>query len=59
LPSAPTDIDNDGFPDILAGGNFYGVSTYQGRYDANYGLVLKNKGKKADNTGPVFGAFTL
>ncbi|GAB3913999.1 VCBS repeat-containing protein [Larkinella knui] len=44
------DVDNDGFPDVLAGGNFYGVSTYQGRYDANYGLVLKNRGKQADNT---------
>ncbi|MGV3557160.1 VCBS repeat-containing protein [Larkinella arboricola] len=43
------DIDNDGFPDVLAGGNFYGVSTYQGRYDANYGLVLKNRGHKTDN----------
>ncbi|MFD1143837.1 VCBS repeat-containing protein [Larkinella insperata] len=43
------DIDNDGFPDVLAGGNFYGVSTYQGRYDANYGLVLKNRGGKTDN----------
>lgn len=43
------DIDGDGFPDLLAGGNFYGVSTYQGRYDANYGLVLKNKGKQATN----------
>ncbi|GAB3266561.1 VCBS repeat-containing protein [Larkinella harenae] len=43
------DIDNDGFPDVLAGGNFFGVSTYQGRYDANYGLVLQNQGKKADN----------
>ncbi|RRB04596.1 VCBS repeat-containing protein [Larkinella rosea] len=44
------DIDNDGFPDVLAGGNFYGVSTYQGRYDANYGLILKNKGKSATNS---------
>ncbi|MFC5409938.1 VCBS repeat-containing protein [Larkinella bovis] len=44
------DIDNDGFPDVLAGGNFYGVSTYQGRYDANYGLVLKNRGKSASHS---------
>ncbi|GAB3932532.1 VCBS repeat-containing protein [Larkinella terrae] len=44
------DIDNDGFPDVLAGGNFYGVSTYQGRYDANYGLFLKNNGRKAANS---------
>lgn len=39
------DIDKDGDLDVLGGGNFYGVSTYQGRYDANYGLVLRNDGK--------------
>ena len=39
------DIDHDGDLDVLGGGNFYGVSTYQGRYDANYGLVLRNDGK--------------
>ncbi|GAB3033785.1 VCBS repeat-containing protein [Spirosoma pulveris] len=39
------DIDRDGDLDILGGGNFYGVSTYQGRYDAGYGLVLRNDGK--------------
>jgi enediyne biosynthesis protein E4 len=35
------DIDNDQKPEILLGGNLYGVSTYQGRYDASYGLILK------------------
>ena len=39
------DIDHDGDLDVLGGGNFYGVSTYQGRYDASYGLVLRNTGK--------------
>ncbi|GAB3891137.1 VCBS repeat-containing protein [Spirosoma agri] len=39
------DIDHDGDLDVLGGGNFYNVSTYQGRYDASYGLVLKNDGK--------------
>ncbi|MVM29680.1 RNA-binding protein [Spirosoma sp. HMF4905] len=39
------DIDHDGDLDVLGGGNFYGVSTYQGRYDASYGLVLRNDGK--------------
>ncbi|QIP17527.1 VCBS repeat-containing protein [Spirosoma aureum] len=39
------DIDNDGDLDVLGGGNFYGVSMYQGRYDASYGLVLINDGK--------------
>ena len=39
------DIDQDGDLDVLGGGNLYGVSTYQGRYDASYGLVLQNDGK--------------
>ncbi|GEO05282.1 hypothetical protein AAE02nite_29460 [Adhaeribacter aerolatus] len=40
-----TDTDNDGNLDVLLGGNFYGVSTYQGRYDASYGLVLRGNGQ--------------
>ncbi|MBD2703638.1 VCBS repeat-containing protein [Spirosoma sp. BT702] len=40
------DIDQDGDLDVVGGGNFYGVSTYQGRYDASYGLVLRNDGKE-------------
>ncbi|MGV3586425.1 MAG: VCBS repeat-containing protein [Adhaeribacter sp.] len=39
-----TDMDNDGNLDILLGGNFYGVSPYQGRYDASYGLLLQGNG---------------
>jgi hypothetical protein len=49
---AVTDIDNDGKPDLLAGGNFYGVSTYQGRYDADYGLVLRNQTTGRDAKTP-------
>ena len=30
---------------MLLGGNLYGVSTYQGRYDASYGLLLRGNGK--------------
>jgi len=36
----PTDIDHDGHTDIIAAGNFYGVSPYEGRYDASYGVLL-------------------
>ncbi len=40
-----TDINKDGKPDILGGGNYLGVSTFQGRYDSSYGLILLNEGK--------------
>ena len=42
---AVTDIDGDGRPDLLGGGNYAGVGPYQGRYDSSYGLVLLNRGK--------------
>lgn len=54
------DIDHDGDLDVLGGGNFYGVSTYQGRYDASCGLVLRNDGKgKFVALSPVDSAFLL
>ena len=39
------DLNRDGHLDILAGGNLYGVSTYQGRYDGSYGVLLAGNGK--------------
>lgn len=39
------DLDQDGHLDVLIGGNLWGASTYQGRYDASYGLVLKGDGR--------------
>ena len=39
------DINRDGNPDVLIGGNLHGVSTYQGRYDGSYGLLLQGDGK--------------
>ncbi|MCX6213936.1 VCBS repeat-containing protein [Spirosoma sp.] len=54
------DFDRDGDLDILGGGNFYGVSTYQGRYDASYGLVLLNGGKgNFSALSPVDSGFLL
>jgi hypothetical protein len=42
---AVADVNGDGKLDLLGGGNYAGVSPYQGRYDSSYGLVLINKGK--------------
>ena len=36
--------NNDALPDILIGGNFYDNNIEMGRYDADYGTILINKG---------------
>ena len=36
------DFDHDGWVDILSAGNFYEVNIQRGRYDADYGTLLKN-----------------
>ncbi|MDZ7649958.1 MAG: hypothetical protein U5K54_24065 [Cytophagales bacterium] len=38
------DFDNDGFADILLGGNLYGAKPEVGRYDASHGVLLKGDG---------------
>ena len=38
------DFDGDGRTDLLAAGNFYGVTPMLGRYDASYGLLLRGNG---------------
>jgi hypothetical protein len=38
------DFDNDGYQDILLGGNLYQTKPEVGRYDASYGLYLKGDG---------------
>ena len=40
----PFDIDGDNDQDLLVFGNFFDTRVKYGRYDANYGLVLKNNG---------------
>ncbi len=42
--TAITDINNDGFPDLLLIGNSYDEETVYGYYDASYGTLLINKG---------------
>jgi len=39
------DFDGDGRTDLVAAGNFYGVTPLFGRYDASYGLFLRGDGK--------------
>ena len=42
---ASADLNQDGYPDLLLGGNLYGVQPEAGRYDASYGHILINDGK--------------
>lgn len=45
---------------ILAGGNFYGVLPYEGRYDADYGNVLTaDKNRNFQISSPVKNGFLL
>ena len=39
------DANGDSLPDVLMMGNFYGCNIQMGRYDADYGTVLINKGQ--------------
>ena len=39
------DANGDNLPDIFLGGNFYPNNIQMGRYDADYGTILINKGK--------------
>ena len=41
-----TDINNDGKPDLIIGGNEFGFPPQLGRIDASYGAVLINQGNK-------------
>ena len=50
------DINHDNLPDVLLFGNYYGNNIQLGRYDADYGKVLINKGNchfEARNTEGV------
>ena len=43
--AAVVDANGDHLPDILLGGNFNAANTQMGRYDADYGSILINKGQ--------------
>ena len=45
-----TDYDHDGRTDLILTGNFLDVLPEIGRYDASYGVVLRNKGKGSNGT---------
>jgi hypothetical protein len=54
------DLNRDGLTDIIAVGNFYGVLPYEGRYDANSGTVLINKGNENfEIPGPGYTGFAI
>lgn len=42
--AAVVDANNDSLPDILLAGNYYENNIQMGRYDADYGTILLNKG---------------
>jgi hypothetical protein len=44
------DYDRDGRTDLVLTGNFLDVLPEIGRYDASYGVILRNKGKATDGT---------
>ncbi|MBL7743217.1 MAG: VCBS repeat-containing protein [Chitinophagaceae bacterium] len=42
--AAVIDANNDELPDIMLAGNYYSNNIQMGRYDADYGTILVNKG---------------
>ena len=40
-----TDVDGDGYKDLIIAGNEYQTEVSTGRYDASYGLLIKGDGK--------------
>ena len=42
--AAVINANDDSLPDILLGGNYYDNNIQMGRYDADFGTILVNKG---------------
>ena len=53
--AAICDANGDELPDLLLMGNFYDNNVQMGRYDADYGTLLLNKGKGAFEAVPFNG----
>ncbi|WP_431214617.1 FG-GAP repeat domain-containing protein [Puia sp. P3] len=51
--AAVADVNADGLPDILLFGNYYENNIQMGRYDADYGTILLNKGKDSFSVTPL------
>ncbi|MFT4152762.1 VCBS repeat-containing protein [Parafilimonas sp.] len=53
--AAVADVNNDGLPDVLLGGNYYDNNIQMGRYDADYGTILLNRGNDTFIAGTLNG----
>ena len=53
--AAIVDANGDSLPDILLVGNYYDNNIQMGRYDADYGTILINKGGGNFSAGPLNG----
>lgn len=53
------DVNSDKKTDIIAGGNFFGVTPYEGRYDASYGSVLLQEDRRWRTLTPLQSGLVL
>lgn len=53
------DFNRDGKPDVISGGNFYGVTPYEGRYDASLGNVLLQENGRWNTPMPLQSGLVL
>lgn len=53
------DFNRDGKTDIITGGNFFGVTPYEGRYDASYGSVLLRENHQWKTVPPFHSGLVL
>lgn len=52
-----TGAKNSNTPDLISGGNLYGIAPYEGRYDASFGNTLVIKGDNLQWVSPVASGF--